>query len=307
MSTSKLHLRGNGLRGKRVAGALLRDLLAALVPAVQRSVRLRLEGRSTAPGVTPVWLDQASSFDFVGTEEGSTVILFDSPKLADAARDKFAQVEMFGGIDPDQTCLDVFAESLTDALSGNADSDRYDDGLLTSMADLQKVFRHGVETIELTNQHSVCIRQQEVAQLDALKRRIAPDQRVIVAGTLDAMRHSDRMFTLELENGSTLRGVLNDGTPLDQLRHLWGQVVKVSGTAKFRPSGAVLRIEADDVRVGEGNLELWAAAPRPVLAPLDTRALRRSQGPRSGVSAVFGRWPGDESDEAFDRAMSELS
>lgn len=307
MSASQLRLRGPGTRGKRVSGALLRDLLGALVPAVQRSVRLRLEGRSTAPGSTPAWLEQAASFDFVGTEEGSTVILLDSPKLADAAREKFAQVELWSELDPEQTCLDVLADSLADALSGNADSDRYDDGLLTTFADLQKVFRYGVDAMELANHRHVCIRQPEVVQLETLKRRIAPDQRVIVAGRLDAMRHSDRMFTLELESGATLRGVLDDRMPIDQLRPLWGELVKVSGTAKFRPSGAVLRIEADDVRAGEGNLALWSAAPRPVLAPLDTRALRRSQGPRSGVSAVFGQWPGDESDEAFEQAISELS
>jgi hypothetical protein len=72
------------------------------------------------------------------------------------------------------------------------------------------------------------------------------------------------------------------------------------------PSGAVLRVEADDVRAGEGNLALWSSAPRPALAALDTRALRRSQGPRSGVSAVFGQWRSDESDDVFEQAISEL-
>lgn len=295
------------MRGARISGVLLRDLLAALVPATQRSVRLLLEGRSTAPGSAPAWLEAAASFDFVGTEAGSTVILLDSPKLADAARDRFAQGELWSDLDPEQTCLDVLADSLGDALAGNADSDRYDDGLLDAFTDLQRVFRFGVDTIELTSRRSVCVRKPEVVQLEVLKRRIAPPQRVIVAGTLDAMRHSDRIFSLQLENGTSLRCVLDDKLPPDQLRPLWGKLVRVSGTAIFRPSGGALRIEADDVRAAVGSVGMWTEPPRPVLAPLDARGLRRSQGPRSGVSAIFGQWPGDESDADFDRAVAELS
>jgi hypothetical protein len=268
---------------------------------------LVLEGRSTARGSTPAWLEQAASFDVLPVEDGSSVIVLDAPKLAEAARDKFRQVEMFSALDPEQTCLDVFADSLADALSGNADSERYDDGLLATFAELQKVFRHGVDTMELANGRKQCVRPQEVAQLETLKRRIARDQHAIVAGTLDAIRHSDRMFTLELEDGTSLRGVLDDDVSLDALRPLWGKRVRVSGTAKFRPSGAVLRIEADDVRLGEGDLSLWARAPRALHAPLDVRALRRSQGPRSGVAALFGQWPGDETDEELEQALAELS
>lgn len=307
MSTAKLVLRGPGMRGARVSGALLGDLLRVVVPAVQRAVRLRLEGRSTAPGSTPAWLEQAAGFDFVGTEEGSTAVLLESLPLADVARDRVAQVELFSDLDPNETCIDLFAASLSDALAGQADSDRYDDGLLATFGDFQRVFRHGVESIELDSRTSVVVNPPEVVQLDALKRQIAPEQRAIVAGTLDAMRHSDRMFMLTLQDGMSLRCVLDPSVGLDQLRPLWGKAVEVRGIAKFRPSGSVLRIEADAVGSATSNGALWTAAPRPVVATLDPRSLRRSQGPRSGVSAVFGHWPGDESDEAFASAIAELS
>jgi hypothetical protein len=31
------------------------------------------------------------------------------------------------------------------------------------------------------------------------------------------------------------------------------------------------------------------------------------QGPRSGINAIFGRWPGDESDEEIMEALERLS
>lgn len=47
--------------------------------------------------------------------------------------------------------------------------------------------------------------------------------------------------------------------------------------------------------------------PRPLLPDLDVRALRVPQGPKSGIAAIFGRLPADESDEDFDAAVRALS
>jgi hypothetical protein len=61
MSQTILHLTGRAARGMRVDAPMLRDLLDALVDAVQQSVRLRAEGRSRAAGPTPAWLDRAAT------------------------------------------------------------------------------------------------------------------------------------------------------------------------------------------------------------------------------------------------------
>jgi uncharacterized protein (DUF433 family) len=40
---------------------------------------------------------------------------------------------------------------------------------------------------------------------------------------------------------------------------------------------------------------------------METAGLRQPQGSRSGVNAVIGRWPGEESDEEIAAALRELS
>ncbi len=47
--------------GARIEGSLLRDLLDVLVEGARRAVRLRVDGRSSAPGSLPSWLDRATS------------------------------------------------------------------------------------------------------------------------------------------------------------------------------------------------------------------------------------------------------
>src|SRR5208337_793147 len=82
--------------------------------------------------------------------------------------------------------------------------------------------------------------------------------------------------------------------------------VVVSGLAVFRPSGKVLRIEADTISLAsDSDLKIWSAEPEPLGARLDAKELHRPQCPRSGISAIFGRWPGDETDEEFEALLKE--
>jgi len=291
-----------------VSGALLRDLLNVLVDGVQQAVRLRVEGRSTAQGRLPAWLEQATAFDVVDVREGSTELVIEAPPLFEAAPDRFRQTELFTQIRVDDSCVDVFLESLDDAMTEQVDSDRFDDGLIETFELLGRVLRHQVESIEVLNARPLRIEKESIEKLRRLRRAFPPDQRVIVAGKLDLLRHSDRVFTVVLESGSVLRGVVTgEAVDLGELGRLWGRTAVVSGVAKFRPSGTVLRIEAEHVRpAGPADAAAWSQVPRPLLTDLDLRALHRPQGPRSGVSAIFGQFPGDESEEDFLRALDAI-
>lgn len=137
----------------------------------------------------------------------------------------------------------------------------------------------------------------------------APDQPVRVAGNLDTLRHRDRMFTLILRSGARVRGVVADGSvALSALRELCGHDVVMSGVAKFRPSGSVLRVEAEWIeRANERDLSLWASGPGPIPYSLDERALHRPQRLRSGVGAIFGQLAYIESDDDIIEALDRFS
>jgi hypothetical protein len=105
-----------------------------------------------------------------------------------------------------------------------------------------------------------------------------------------------------------VRGVVtSDAIDLDRLGQLWGKPVRVHGVAKFRPSGALLRVDAEQIEPAEGDVSLWSRLPRPILTPMELRIPARAQGPRSGVSAIFGKWPGDETEDEILEALDELS
>jgi len=303
----KLQLTGEGMRGTRVDALLLRDLLDAVVEGTRGAVRLRMEGRSSARGTPPSWLDRASAFDVVAIEDGSTEVLLEATTLARAVPEQFQQIQMFGGIDGSLSCLDLFGASLGDAVAAKPDSDLYDDHLLDTFGSLRRVFEHGVQKIHVLGAERLTVDEPATGSLEALKRNLPPDQRVVVVGKLDALRHGDRMFTLVLDDSRVVRGVVTPSVDLDVLGTLWGKRARVAGLSKFRPSGAVLRIEAESVVEAEGDLSLFTSMPRPLLGDLDLRSLHQPQGPRSGLAAIVGKWPGDESDEEIAELLAELS
>ncbi|HZF07905.1 MAG TPA: hypothetical protein VFE33_03855 [Thermoanaerobaculia bacterium] len=143
-------------------------------------------------------------------------------------------------------------------------------------------------------------------KVESSLRAAPPPQRVRVAGRLDSICYGDRMFTLVLDGGEVLRGLVEVGDAT-RLAKLFGQQVLVSGTALFRPSGSVLWVETDRIEAATGDVSLWSRMPHSILGDLDRRSLRRPQGPRSGLNAIFGHWPGDESEEEIAAALAELS
>jgi hypothetical protein len=307
MSTLTLKLTGPAARGVRVPAAMLRDAVNTIVDAVQQSVRLRVDGRSRVAGATPGWLERASAFD-VEIRAGSTELVMESSAMSKLVPERFAQQDLFGLVGARESCLDVFSEAIDDALGGKLDSDRYDDSLIETFTSFGQLFRHGVDRIEIVDRStSRALDKERIEGLKSLRRQIPGDQQAMVSGKLDLLRHSSRGFELHLDSGETVRGAVDDRTDFQALGPLIGCNVLATGRTTFRPSGQVLRLEADSVSLADTGASIWSTMPRPLISALDTRDLHRSQGPRSGVAAIIGQWPGDETDEEFASAVNALS
>lgn len=241
-------------------------------------------------------------------EAGSTQVVFEAPTLAEAFPDRFAQMDLDIGLNPDMTSFEVLKESLGEALAGNESSDKFDAGLLRTFGRFARLWRHQIEVIEFDGGNPVRLDATSTARLDGLLRQIPADQRTIVVGKLDQLHHSKRMFTIRTDDGNDLRGmVATDDVSLESLGHLFGQRAQVSGTVKFKASGAPLLVDAESVVAADDGPSVLSKAPRPLFSALDVRALHRSQGPRSGIAAVFGQCPGDEADEEVEALLADTS
>jgi len=307
MTKHNIRLVGSAAKGTRISAVTLRELLAVLVDGCNQALRLRTEGRSVARGTDPAWLSTAADFEIVEFSTGSTVVTIESPAVVEAAPEKFAQQDIFWkNMDVQKSAFQMFEDTLSDAISGKADSELFDEALLSTCARLSTVFARGIDDIHITNGTAlspvVSIAPAQIEQIAKLRKQTPHPRMAKVSGKMDMIRHSDKGFELILDSGDTIRGIAQD-CHAENLPAFYGNRVLVSGKVVFRPSGSILRIEASKIEHVEETPGLWNKAPKPITSRFDVRDVHRPQTSKSGMSKVFGAWPGDESDEEIERLL----
>ena len=307
LKTHRFRLEGENLTGTKVNSLLLRNFLDLLVEGSRRAARLRFEGRSTKKGTPPAWLNDAASFD-IELKPGSTIVETSEPTFGEALKEHRWQQDLFNLTpQPNETAVELLVAGLADASCGKMDSDLYDNGLIEVFEGLGPVFGMGVRRISIENGGAVGeVLPASVTTIENLREKTPPPQQIRIAGKLDTIKHSDRMFVLVLETGQAIKGLAEE-IDENSLANLWGQKAVISGIGVFKPDGKLLRIEADHIKPAGADYEIWSVLPSPVGRQLDTASLSRPQGPRSGVAAILGKIPAEETDKEFIKAVEELS
>jgi hypothetical protein len=314
MISQAILLRSGKHFGRHVPAQAFGRVLHAIPEAVRQSVRMRFEGRSRARGKRPSWLKAAADVRFLGHEgDDETILHFETPSLGEAAPRLYSQQEIWPTRpDPADTGFDLLADVLVDVANQNADSERYDRPLLDSIAGFKAVLSGTFSELAVPSH------RQQVKQAAVLTPAVADvarslytntplPQRVRVVGKLDMLRASTRSFGVILDDGQEIRGVLTEGE-FESISRLMNQRVLVLGKAVYRPSGRLLRVDAEDVAATtEDNGSFFSAIPRPVRKTFSLRDTVRDQQHKLGVAAIIGKWPGDETDEQIAEALKGLN
>ena len=288
-------------------------IVLRLVPyVVRQSILMAFEGRTAPRGRPPEWLERASDTRFVGISgDDDTVLHFEAPPLGEAAAAIYEQQELWNTRpDPEDSGFDLLGDVIRDVRSCNAESDRYDSRLLNRLASFKNALKGPYQSFAVCGHRFVdspaIFDGETLRNASGMALTTPAPNRVRVVGTLDMIRVSTEAFAIKLDDEQEVRGVVAGGE-IGNLSELWQQRVLVLGTAVYRPSGSLLRVDADQVSLAEGEPSLWSRMPEPSRSPLEKMRLRIPQGPKSGLAVIIGRWPGEESDDEIDAALKELS
>ncbi len=311
---STVTLKSDRRFGSKAPPRPLGELLRAIPVALRLSIRMAFEGRSTSQGKRPRWLTAAADVRLVEySGKDDTVLRFEVPTFRSAAPELYDQDELFdiGKPDASDTCFDTLGDVLSDLAAGNADSERFDPKLLRHL----EAFRHGIngafQEIAFTGQRykpsrPAVLNRRLIETARSFSSETPRPERVRVVGTLDMIRASTQAFALKLDDGKELRGVLVAGE-IGECKAMLEQRVLVLGKAVYRPSGRLLRVDTDAMQIASANDKFFSQMPTPSGRKLDTRDVVREQSNKSGLAAIFGRWPGTETDEVIEAALQELS
>jgi hypothetical protein len=283
----------------------------ALGETAQRSLRLRVEGKSNLQGKA-AWIEHAADFYVVGVASGSTILEIEAPTLGEAAPEAFEHLPLWENAPRrDQTAFSMVEETLRDAFKGDRDSYLLDRNVLTSVAEFSQVLAFGYDGLSLDGgtevSAPVTITQDGLATAMRLRDSAPNPVRTVVSGYLDQLRGSDRAFQLVLPGGQRLNGILPSGDPAIY-GSFWTKHVVVDGEATFKPSGAPARMLATNIQLASPSDEVYGRLPRPRPNRLDDlRPANPLPAGASGFQRIFGRWPGSETDAEVTAVLAEIS
>lgn len=307
MKTHIVKMEGPSATGQEVSAKILRNVLSILLEGGKRAVKLKVHGKSVSRGAQPNWLESISDFK-VEIKTGSTILEIHQGSLQEICPEEFKQTDLFREIAFSDTSLDFFNNALYAAINADEESDLYDKAILELFNEFNSVFDFGVDTISFNGVEGLYINRERVSRIKALEEKIPASQAVKIAGKLDQIKYSDRSFILTSGDGSSNIKGIAEGISTNELQTYWSKNVVVSGTAYFKASGKPQRIEAYKISLAsDDDLSIWNEVPKPILGNLYPGEFRQFQNPRSGINAIIGKWPGDESDEAMNSALGSLS
>jgi len=288
-----------------ISSALLRRLEETARPCV----RMAIERSSASVGAPPAWLERASDIRTVGFSElnGQSILHLKAPLLGEAAPEVFEQQSLWPGIArAEDTALQLIGRVGQSVRSRETASDMYDQSLLKRFAHWQGFLGREVSELRLPSSPGgalVILDMKVVENAKLLSTQTPLPRQVRVVGKLDMVRHSTRSFGLILDQGEEVRGVLQEGDP-DLLKAYFGREITIFGKAVYRPSGSLLRVDAQEILDTTEGRKAFSKIPEAFSR--SAKLEKKTQGNKSGVSAFFGIWPGEETDEELLAALGEL-
>ena len=306
-------LRGPEGLGAKPRPELIGPVLGRVRETLLDSVRMGFLHSSHARGRIPACLQRAAEVRFIGHAAGkddSTLLRFEVPEFGSVAAELFEQGQLWrSGPKPEQTAFELLAESLHDVRKLARNSERFDHALLRRFAGYRHLLRRGLDSIGLPDAsvaENESIDESLGVAAESLFRETPPSRRVRLCGRLDMLGVSRRVMGLFLEDGAAVTAVWTAEGFVDLASFLDKQIV-IEGLAEFRPSGTLLRVDADAIRDASAGDASFSTLPLPEVRHNYQKAAATVRPGQKPYASIFGLIPGEESDEEFAAAVAELS
>jgi hypothetical protein len=294
---------------------LIGPVLTHLHDTLQDAVRMGFLHTSRARGRIPGVLKAAADVRYVGhssVDDGATVLRFQVPTFGAVAASLFAQTQLWAdGPSADETAFELLGATLLDVDARRSESNRFDPGLLRRISSYRRLFRKDALSAIVLPDVAIEGRVRLDATVIQAARELAAvtpsPRRVRVTGRLDLMGASQGVLKLHLDTGAIVTALWEGLEPLESFTSLFNKDVVCEGNGVFRPSGTLLRIDADALAPAGASDSFFARVPIAVPNLDISRAARLRPGEASAYAGFFASIPSEESNEEFAAAVAELS
>lgn len=206
------------------------------------------------------------------------------------------------------TPISLVIQTFRSALLDGEDRDDLDKPLLKSLLKFKKNFVSKKEVFYFSNRQSVPeieVRLEDFKKIELLEDSIPEPKKIIISGQLDEIKISKSKLGLITEDG-IVNVFANNKSIIEGILKFIGKEVTISGMANFKPSGQLSYVEIEEYTEPGINDKFFSKKPSSMSAEQQILFQLKNGKKGNPLSEIIGKWPGNETDEEFEKMLNEL-
>ncbi|MFN4006653.1 MAG: hypothetical protein ACK4HE_03985 [Chitinophagaceae bacterium] len=247
-----------------------------------------------------VFLTQTAGVD------GNTILTLDADNFQNilVQLDLFKEKQALNTLTP----MALVIKSFTAALYDEEDKNMIDEPLIDELLKFKKFFQTDTEKVLLTNRSTIPeieFSRKEIDKIESLFKTIPQPQKTVVAGVIDEMKFSrEQVILTTTENKKIVVIVAKE--LFQDLKEFFGQEIAINGMAHFKPGGQLSYVKMESFGNAGKAAKILSRKPDKMNMQQQIALQIREGKKRNPMDEIIGTWPGNETDEEFEKMLKDL-
>jgi len=241
-----------------------------------------------------------------GTDDNTILTLdADNFKNIEVQLDLFKEKQSLNTLTPMALVIKTFNAALSEK---DDDKNLLDEPLLYELIKFKKFFKTDTEKVLLSNRSTIPeieFSQKEIDKIEKLIKTIPQPQKTVVVGIIDEMKFSKEQVILTTSDNKKIVVIVSK-EHLNELKDFFGREIAITGMAHFKPGGQLSYVKMENFGNMGKAAKLLSRKPDKMTMQQQIALQLREGKKRNPIDEIFGKWPGNETDEEFEKMLKDL-
>lgn len=239
-------------------------------------------------------------------DDGSTILTLEAENFQNipVQLDLFREKQELNMLTPMALVIQAFTAALSDD-----DNGMIDEPMIDELLKFRKFFQTDTEKVLLTNRSTIPeveFTRKEIDKIENLFKKIPPPQKTTVAGVVDEMKYTREQVILTTADHKKIVVVVAKEL-FNGLKEFFGQQIAITGMAHFKPGGQLSYIKMESFNeADERMMKMFSKKPHKMSIQQQIALQIREGKKPNPIDEIFGKWPGNETDEEFEKMLKDF-
>lgn len=131
-------------------------------------------------------------------------------------------------------------------------------------------------------------------------------KKVVINGVIDEIKDSRNQLVLVTENKERVVVVVERHFDIREISRFFGKEITLTGKAHFQPGGQLSYLLLEEFAQPVKADRYFSKKPRQISVQQQIAMQLRKGKKANPLADIIGKWPGDETDEEFERMLDDL-